>query len=251
MLDIWHSILFVWDGLLIQSLVETLKFLTRLSFNNLGLGIIALTAVIRLVLTPFTLPSIKAAQKQKELSGELRELKEKYKGDKRALAQAQMELFKKHGINPAAGCLPQVVQIVVLIALYQVFMKVLGFNGKTAGISPEFSFINTHFLYLDLLKRDPFILIPGLAGASQFLMTKMMLPVVKKEEKLAKETQNKSDDLMYNMQEQMLYLGPVMTVVISWNLPSGLVLYWLATTVFSIIQQWLLMGKPGRMPVKI
>lgn len=237
MFDLWHGVLFVWENFLIYSLVETLKFLTRLSFNNLGLGIIALTAVIRLVLTPFTLPSIKAAQKQKELSGQLKELKVKYKDDKKSLAQAQMDLFKKHGINPAAGCLPQIVQIVVLIALYQVFIKVLGFNGKSAGIGPEYSFINTHFLYLDLLKRDPFILLPGLAGASQFLMTKMMLPMVKKEEKLAKETQDKNDDLMYSIQEQMLYLGPVMTVVISWNLPSGLVLYWLATTVFSIIQQ--------------
>lgn len=243
MFDVWHGVLFVWENLLIHSLVETLKFLTHISFNNLGLGIIALTALIRLILTPFTIPSIKAAQKQKELSGELKEIKEKYKDDKKKQAEAQMELFKKNGINPAAGCLPQIVQIIVLIALYQVFIKVLGFNGKASVVPAEFSFINTHFLYLDLLKRDPFILIPGLAGASQFLMTKMMLPMVKKEEKLAKQTADKSDDFMYNMQEQMLYLGPVMTVVISWNLPSGLVLYWLATTVFSIIQQRILMDR--------
>jgi YidC/Oxa1 family membrane protein insertase len=228
----------IWQTLFVGPLLWLLIFLTHLFFNNLGLAIIALTAGIRIVLTPVTIPSLKAAQKQKELSGELAELKSKYKDDKKKLAEAQMELFRKHGINPAAGCLPQIVQLVVLIALYQVFMKVLGFDGKLGTLAPEYSFINTDFLYLDLLKRDPFIILPALAGATQFLMTKMMLPVVKKEEKLAQKTEDKKDDLMYNMQEQMLYLGPFMTVLISWNLPSGLVLYWLATTVFSIVQQW-------------
>lgn len=231
----------VWEVFFVGPLLWLLIFLTHLFFNNLGLAIIALTAAIRIVLTPFTLPSLKAAQKQKEISGELADLKKKYKDDKKKLAEQQMELFKKNGINPVAGCLPQIVQLVVLIALYQVFIKVLGFNGKLGTLAPEYSFINTHFLYLDLLKRDPFIIVPALAGATQFLMTKMMLPVVKKEEKLAGKTEDKKDDLMYNVQEQMLYLGPFMTVLISWNLPSGLVLYWLATTVFSIIQQWYFM----------
>jgi len=231
----------IWQTIFVGPLLWLLILLTRLFFNNLGLGIIALTAAIRIALTPFTIPSLKAAQKQKELSGELNELKKKYKDDKKKLAEEQMALFKKHGINPAAGCLPQIVQLVILIALYQVFIKVLGFDGKVANIAPEFSFINTHFLYLDLLKRDAFVVLPALAGATQFLMTKMMLPVVKKGEKLAAKTEDKRDDLMYNMQEQMLYLGPLMTVLIAWNLPSGLVLYWLATTVFSIIQQWYFM----------
>ena len=231
----------LWQTIFVGPLLWLLILLTQLFFNNLGLGIIALTAAIRIVLTPFTLPSLRAAQKQKELSGELSELKKKYKEDKKKLAEEQMALFKKHGINPAAGCLPQIVQLIVLIALYQVFIKVLGFDGKMGNLAPEYSFIGTRFLYLDLLKRDAFVILPALAGATQFLMTKMMLPVVKKEEKLAKKTEDKSDDLMYNMQEQMLYLGPLMTVLIAWNLPSGLVLYWLATTVFSIIQQWYFM----------
>lgn len=228
----------LWAGVFINPFFFLLKFLSVLLFNNLGLGIIALTAILRAILFPLTLPSLKAAQKQKEISGELKELKERFKEDKKRLAEEQLKLFQRHGINPAAGCLPQIVQLVILIALYQVFIKVLGFNGQGSEVHPEYSLINTHFLYLDLLKSDPFILLPGLAGAAQFLMTKMMLPVVKKEEKIARASDDKKDDLMYNMQEQMLYLGPVMTVLISWKLPSGLALYWLATTVFSIIQQW-------------
>lgn len=227
-----------WSQFLINPLFELLRYLSILFFNNLGLGILALTLLIRLVLFPLTLPSLKVAQKQKEISGELDELKKLHKDDKKKLAEAQLRLFQKHGINPAAGCLPQILQLVILIALYQVFIKVLGFNGRDSSLASEYSFINTHFLYLNLLKPDPLIILPGLAGAAQFLMTKMMLPVVKKEEKIAAKTEDKKDDVMYNVQEQMLYLGPVFTVFISWRLPSGLALYWLATTVFSIAQQW-------------
>jgi len=243
----------LWQNVLISPILWLLLFLTKLLFNNLGLGILALTLSMRLVLTPLTLPSLKAAQKQKELSGELNKLKVLYKDDKKKLAEEQLALMRKHGVNPAAGCLPQVFQIIFLLALYQVFIKVLGFDGRsgTPAIPAEYSFIRTHFLYLDLLKKDPFIILPGLAGASQFLMTKMMLPGVKKSESLAKETEDKSDDLMYNMQEQMLYLGPAMTVLISWNLPSGLVLYWFATTVFSILQQRLMLGRPSEKVLKI
>lgn len=232
--------------IVVNPLVWLLVFLTRLFFSNLGLGILALTLIIRLILFPLTLPSLKMAEKQKEITGELNELKKLYKDDKKKLAEEQLKLFQKHGINPAAGCLPQILQLVILLALYQVFIKVLGFNGQTSSLPAQYAFINTHFLYLDLLKADPWLILPGLAGAAQFLMTKMMLPVVKKEEKIAEKTEDKKDDFMYNMQEQMLYLGPVFTVLISWKLPSGLALYWLATTVFSIIQQgWVSRGREG------
>jgi YidC/Oxa1 family membrane protein insertase len=66
----------------------------------------------------------------------------------------------------------------------------------------------------------------------------MMLPRTKKEEKLAEKTTDKKDDVLYNMQEQMLYLAPIMTVLFGWQLPSGLVLYWLLTTLVSLAQQW-------------
>jgi YidC/Oxa1 family membrane protein insertase len=112
--------------------------------------------------------------------------------------------------------------------MYNAFTTVL--NKSTHGLA-------TSFLYLDLTKPDPFIILPGLSGAAQFWASKLMLPTVKKEEKLAEKTADKSDDIMYNMQEQMLYLAPLMTILIGFKLPSGLVLYWFVTTVFSLIQQ--------------
>lgn len=218
----------VWNNFLFQPLLWSLLELSKLLFGNLGLGIIALTLGIRFLLVPLTLPSFKAMQKQREIQKELNEIKSKYKEDKKKLAEEQMKLFRKAGINPAAGCLPQIVQIIVLIAMYNAFTALLGKTDHG---------LNAGFLYLDLTRPDPFIILPGLAGAAQFLTSKLMLPTVKKEEKLAAETQDKKDDVMYNMQEQMLYLAPLMTVLIGFKLPSGLVLYWLVTTVFSLVQQ--------------
>lgn len=240
---------FLWNSALYYPLINLLIFFYKILFSNLGLAIIALTLFTRFILLPLTWPALKTAAKQKLMKGELDILKEKYKGDKQKLAAAQMELMKKHGINPAAGCLPQLAQLIVLIALYQAFIHVLGVGA--AGLSSLNSFLyfpflhfengaglHSQFLYLDLGKPDPYLILPGLAGASQFWLSKMMMPTVKKEERVAKKTADKSDDIMYNMQEQMLYLAPLMTVLFGWKLPSGLVLYWLLTTLFSLIQQW-------------
>lgn len=239
----------IWNNLLYYPLINLLIFFYKTTFGNLGLAIIALTLVTRFILLPLTWPSLKMAFKQKELKPELDKLKEKYKDDKQKLAAEQMALMKKNGLNPMAGCLPQVAQVVVLIALYQAFMQVLnvGLNGMTTlngflylpflHFGPQ-EILHTQFLYLDLTKSDPYMLLPGLAGASQFWLSKMMMPVISKEEKLAKKAADKPDDMMYNMQQQMLFLAPLMTVLFGWKLPSGLVLYWFLTTLFSLGQQW-------------
>jgi len=206
-----------------------------------------------------TLPTLKAAQKQKDLAPELKKLKEKYKDNKEKLAKAQMELYRQHGVNPAAGCLPQILQLIILIALYQAFIQVLSNDGQAVLKLNE-------ILYFDFLKLDPgrtinaafgpwtlsqpdrFFILPLLAGAAQFLLAKMMRPAVVKGKKQATKTPDKSDDLMYTMQEQMLYMMPLMTIFIGWRLPSGLVLYWLATTGFSLVQQYFVSGFGGLEP---
>jgi len=106
---------------------QALLFFYRLFGGNLGLSIIALTLLIKVVLLPLVIPTIKSAKKMQELKPALDKLKAKHT-DKTKLQQAQLELYRQHGINPAAGCLPQIVQIIVLIALYQVFLK---------GFSPD------------------------------------------------------------------------------------------------------------------
>jgi YidC/Oxa1 family membrane protein insertase len=250
-----------WFILLYQPLVNALVAFYEI-IGNMGLAIILLTVLIRAALIPLTTPSLKAAQKMRELAPELEKLKKKHQDNKTALAQAQMELYKKHGANPMAGCLPQIIQIIILIALFQAFSQVLKANGEVITKLNEvlYSFlklpadtdINVKFFYLDLTKPDlinlPFKVlffdkIPGLfltaAAATQFLSSKMMMPMAKKEEALAKKTKEKSDDMAAMMQEQMLYLMPLMTLFIGFSFPSGLVLYWLTFSLFMLAQQTL------------
>src|SRR4030066_1865707 len=119
----------LWNLILYQPLVNALIFFYNFLFSNFGLAIIVLTMIIRSLLIPLTLPSMRAAQKMKELAPEIAKLKKKHGHDKQQLAKAQMELYRRHGANPAAGCLPQIVQLIVLIALYQAFRQVLDING--------------------------------------------------------------------------------------------------------------------------
>jgi len=258
MSELWHLLLY-------QPLVNALIFLYQILFGNLGLAILALTILIRALLIPLTLPSMRAAQKMKELAPDLEKLKKKHQNDKQAYARAQMALYKKHGANPAAGCLPQIIQLIILIALYQAFRQVLYENGEMIARLNEILYsslklpaetiINTHFLYLDLAKPDIFRLpkeflggllpgIPGpfLIGAAivQFLSSKLMSPAVKNAQKQAKKTPGELDDMATSMQKQMLYLFPLMTILIGFSFPSGLVLYWFIFSAFTALQQYLI-----------
>ena len=153
--------------------------------------------------------------------------------------------IKKHGINPAAGCLPQILQFAILISLFQVFNQVIkpgdGVIEKiNQSLYPfvklaENTTFNMQFLYLnlsqpDLIKIPGFFNLPGvfviLATVFQFLSSRLMMPVVKKEEKEAKATESKSDDMAVSMQKQMLYLFPAMTLIFGYTMPSGVILYW-------------------------
>lgn len=257
----------MWHALLYQPIVNALIFFYQI-FGNFGVAIIVLTVLIRLLLVPLTLPSLKTAQKMRKLAPELNKLKKKYAGDKKKLAQAQMDLYKREGANPAAGCLPQIIQFVILIALYQAFIRVLKFDGDVivklnevlypALKLPAETIINTRFLYLDLSQPDVFRLpslsipLPGLflaaAAFVQVLSSKMMQPSVEAAQKKAKKTPGKEDDVAATMQSQMLYLFPLMTILIGYSFPSGLVVYWLVFSLSTAIQQYFVSGWGGLTP---
>ena len=247
-------LLLIWNTILIFPIANVLVFLYHLLGGSLGLAIIALTVVIKIVTLPLSLPSLKAAKKQRDLAPKLAEIKARFKDDKKAQMAAQAKFLKENGLNPGAGCLLQILTIVILIALYNVLSVMLGLNQgvKLNDILYEglkFSgnaVLNFNFLYLNLGKPDPYLVLPILAAVFQFLLSKMMLPTVSKEEKLARKTPGKSDDFMYNMQEQSLYLMPVMTILIGWKLASGLVLYWLLSSFLQLLQQLLMDGHIAR-----
>lgn len=258
----------IWDQFLIVPLLNSLVAFYSFT-GNLGVAIILLTVVLRVLMTPLVLPSLRMSKKMQELAPEITKLKVQYKDDKQGLMLAQAQLYKSHGANPASGCLPQVVQLVILIALFNVFNSVLATsNGDLAEklnpklysfnqISPS-THLSNRFLYLDLLKHDtipvaglPFEL-PGifllLSALVQFLNSKMVAPVVSAEKKIAEKTSTSTDDTMVQVQQQMLFMFPIMTIIIGYRFPSGLVLYWFVFSAVSIVQQYLVSGWGGLTP---
>jgi len=233
--------------LLTPALYHSLLFFYGVFGGNLGLSIIAITVIIKTLLLPLIVPSIQSAKKMQDLKPEIDKLKKKHT-DKAAFQQAQIALYKEKGINPAAGCLPQIIQILILISLYQVFIYFLK-QSSVNGIT-----LNPYFLYLDLTKPDRSYVLPILAGASQLVFSLMMQSGIVSEVKNPKKKADKQKEedkleMASSMQQQMVYMMPLMTVIISLNFQSGLVLYWVVSTLFSLIQQYFFSGWGGLIPV--
>lgn len=252
--------------ILIQPLANGLILFYK-AFGNLGLAIISFSLFLRLILNPLTAPYMKSMKKVKEFEPQLAKLKKKYKGDNAKFMQAQADFYKEKGVNPTAGCLPYILQFVVLIALFNVFVTTLSSGTNLAKLNSLLygplkfkaaETLNVHFLYLDTTKPDV-IRIPGapfplpgliliLAAAAQFLSSKMMAPYNKIEAKVAKSTPQSTDDMSVAMQESMIYTFPLFTIIFGMSLASGLALYWLMFSLFQLYQQYRTSGWGGLTP---
>ena len=258
----------IFTTILIQPLTNGLILFYKILNLNMGLAIIIFSLVLRYALSPLTKPYLESMKKIKQVEPQLSKLKRKYKGDKTKLMKAQADLYKQKGINPGAGCLPYLLQIVILIALFNVFTRVLspatnGADALNAILYEPLKFAEPHslnmdFLYLDLGRPDVFRFeglpfpLPGpiliLAAAIQFLSAKMMAPSVKIEEKVAKKTRTKEDDISVAMQQSTIYTSPLFTLIFGMSFSSGLALYWLMFSVFQAFQQYSTSGWGGLTP---
>lgn len=218
--------------------------------GSLGWSLIIFTIVVRSLLLPLTLPSLKAANKMKEMQPHIKKLKVKYGSDKTALQKAQLELFKTHNVNPLAGCLPQLVQIGILILLYHVLINFF----KTPLINGEQ--VNTAFFWMNLATPDKSFILPILAAGTQLILSFMILPGAEKKDEIPNDSKNKKvqeankkegdfADMAASMQQQMLFIMPLMTGIFAYQFPAGLALYWVITTIFSIGQQYFISGLGG------
>lgn len=238
----------LWETFLIKPIFNLLVILMYYT-GNLGVAIIILTILIRLVSFPLFTPMLKSAKKQNLIKPELDKLKEKYKNDKQVLAAKQLELYKEHGLNPAAGIFSQILVFMLMIALWGVINRIATNFDPTALNNLIYldmfkftsTYLNTKFLYLDLSKPDPYYALVILSGVFQFLLSWLSMRFNKPALVAAKKTPAATDDFAYQMQKQMLYSAPVLTVIIGIKLPlpSGVVLYYLVTTIFSALQTYL------------
>lgn len=209
-------------------------------------GIVLITVIIRLI---FLKPSIKLVEvqhKQRKLAPKLEELKGKHKDDKEALQKATLELYKQEGVNPLSGCLPMIVQLVVLIAFYRIFRQMgmselrvdhlYSFTPRPESINPFFFGVDLSRTVMSIFKDGGVmgylvLLFPILAAGTQLiqsLQTKALQP-----------TQSGGQEASFQkaLNTQFIYLFPVMTGYISYTLTSALSIYWITQTLFMIVQQ--------------
>ena len=243
-----------------QPLTNGLILFYKVLGQNLGIAIIVFSIFLVFLLRPLTKPYMKSMKRIKEMEPQLAKLRKKFGTDKLKMSQAQAELYKQNKINPTAGCLPYILQFVVLIALFNVFNTTFPKNIEATSIITNLNkrlyaplqftqgqTLNTKFLYMDINQPDKLNkLIPGipdiipgifviLATVAQFLSIKITGPYLSKEEKIAKKTKSQKDDMQVAMQSSMTYMLPLMTLWFGLQFQSGLALYWL---VFSLLNVW-------------
>lgn len=237
---------YLFDLFIYQPIYNLLIFIYNI-VPDFGAAIIIITIIIKFLLIPLSKKQIESQKKMQVLQPKIKEIQAKYKDNKEKQSKAMIELYKESKANPFSGCLPMIIQLIFLIAIYRVL-----FNISSAGLvvsqADLYAFIsnpgqiNKMFLgMIDLssavdfakisLASLPHILLVILAAGAQFIQTKMMM---------AKQPVRKAGaepDFSEIMMKQMLFLGPLLTLFIGIKFPAGLALYWLVSTVFMIIQQ--------------
>ena len=233
---------------MINFFVQLLLLLNKTLFNNLGLTIIVIGGFTRLAVWPLFKAQLKHTKLMSDLKPKLDEIKKKYKGDQKRQLAEQSKLLKSHGTNPLGGCLPIIVQTAVFILLYQVLFRLLKMN------------VNTQFLLWDLAKPDTThiqqlpIALPGvlviLTAILTFVQSKMLLPPAATKPTLGRKGAGTQDfaEALQASSGQMVYLTPLIMLYFGTILASGLTLYWLVSTFFGIIQQYIIGGAGGLKP---
>lgn len=242
--------MWLYNEILFRPILNLLIWLyVTLPGADLGIAIIVLTIIIKLILYPFTVAQIKQQRALQSMQPKIAEIRNRLKGDKEAQAKELMELYRKDKVNPAASCLPLVIQLPVFIALYQALRVGL----QSQSLSMLYSFVpnpgTIHavlFGMADLTK--PNYILAVLAAGVQFWQTWMMMkqtgtttppPVEVKGDKGAKD-----EDMSAMINKQMMYVMPIMTLIIGIKLPGGLTLYWFVMSLLTVAQQYWLMRKP-------
>ena len=189
------------------------SILVKLGVGNLGYGlaIIILTVIIKVILYPLTKKQFQSMKGMQEIAPKMKKLQEKYKDNPQLMQQKMLQLYQEAGVNPFAGCLPMLIQMPILMALYYTF-----FSFDYGGGAPSFLWVPS------LSQTDPTYILPIVAALTTLIMQKISTVEVNQQTKI------------------MMIVFPLFIGFISLNLPAGLVLYWATQNVVQIVQQLLI-----------
>ena len=236
----FHSILY-------QPLFNALFYIYNvLPISDFGLAIIILTLLIKFILFFPSGSSLKSQKALQELQPKMDEVRAKHKGNQEVMAKELMKLYKENKVNPLSSCLPLLIQLPILWALYRVFISGLHTDPATGILVGEqlqdlyqplrdifvTTPVSTSFLGFNLADKGNYIF-AIIAGGLQFLQSRML-----SHRKPPIKTQGAKDENAATLiNKQMMYFLPVITVVFGIQFPAGLTLYWIVSTAFTILQQ--------------
>lgn len=231
--------------------------------NSYGLALVIFTIIVKTVLLPLSIKQTRSTMEMQKVQPLIQKIQKKYKNNKEKLNEELMKVYKEHNINPAGGCLPLLIQFPIIIGLYRVIYRPLKFmlrlsEEKIAELGASFNppidakneiaiakqsdLINLKFLGLDLAgtcsisNPSPLWSIPILAGITTYLFSYLT------QKSQASNNTNAQSGQAAAMTSSMTKIMPIMSVVICFQLPAGIGLYWIIANIYSIFQQ-LIMNK--------
>lgn len=215
----FFSTIFAPIEFLLTSILNYLYQLTEMAgFGSYGLAIILLTVLMKIILYPLTVKQLQSMKAMQEIQPKMQRLQEKYKDNPQLLQQKMMKLYQDAGVNPAAGCLPMLAQMPILMAMYYTL-----FNFDYGEVAPSFLWLPS------LSETDPTYILPVLSALSTFVLQKMS--------SFAAPTTQQS--------KIFLIVMPLFIGWISLNFPAGLIIYWITMNVVQMVQQFWIYRNTG------
>lgn len=230
-----------WELIIQQPVINVLIVMTNYLGGSFGLAIIALTIIVNLAMLPLTRNQLKSTKAMQELQPKLAELQKKYGKDRQKLAQEQMRLYKESGVRPAGCAITLIVQMPVWIALYQSIMLSLAVAPEGLLNLAKYLYswplvysilpLNREFIGMNL--AEPNFILAILVGATMWLQQKMSTTTTPADPKQAQQSQ------------LMLWMFPMMFTILALSFPSGLSLFWAASSIVRIVLQYRVTGWGG------
>jgi YidC/Oxa1 family membrane protein insertase len=225
-------------------MIDALKFLFYYPFLNLltfftwltpghwvAVAIVLLTVLIRFALLVPTKKQVESQRQITALAPALKELQERFGKDREGLAKAQLKLYEVYRVNPFASCLLLPIQLVVLFILFYAITHGMSMDSpQLYSWVPRPSSVNTQFFWVDLKAIDGTYILAIVATILQYIQIRLTLP---------KAQPGVEEEQMVKTQRTMMYFLPLVTLWASASFAAGVVLYWITTTIFSIVQQLL------------
>lgn len=236
MSEIFHTIIY-------QPLYNiVIFFYAGLPIQDFGIAIILATILIKTAFLSLSRMQIEQQKRMQEIQPKLKAIQEQYKDDKAEQTKAIMACYKENKVNPFAGCLPLIIQLVFFITFYRVIININA-NNLVVDSADIYPFVpnpgeikHIAFGFLDMVAVSP--VLGALAALAQYFQTKMILPQTNSAaEKEKGATKSEMPDMAAIMGKQMLYIGPALVFFFSFQFPAALSLYWFISTLLAWFQQ--------------